>query len=254
MDWLAGMSGFNYPKWRGAFYPKALKVEDWLAYYSQQLPAVEINDSFHRLPRSAVVADWAATVPAEFRFALKASRQITHQARLRDVEEPLDQLIRTVAVLEDKLGAVLFQLPPYLRKSAERLEQFLVQWPHDLPAAVEFRHPSWHTAEIMDLLSQYEFALAVSDVPEPAQLIATTDRCYLRLQHSEYTSSQLSAWIHKVEQLELTSALVFFDPESANTDPAIAQQFMRLARKPEPKRAAATTTDAKNKQGDGQLR
>jgi len=241
MDWLAGTSGYSYPDWCGSFYPETLEPEDWLTAYSQQLPAIEITETFHHLPHTHIVEQWAAAVPADFRFAVQASRQITHQLKLENVEEPLDRLIRTVATLEDKLGAVLFELPLHLRKSSERLEQFLVQWPHDLPVAVAFHHPSWFSDEIRDLLNYYDVALCVSDEAgfPTSQATATTDWSYLRLRRANYTSEELAGWIQAMGQLELNTCLAFFNPEDAVPVPALAQNLLRLAAKPEPIRASS---------------
>ncbi len=241
MEWLAGTSGYSYPSWRGNFYPETLEPEDWLAAYSRQLPAIEIAETFDHLPRTQVIEQWAAAVPVDFRFAVQAPRQITHQLKLENVEEQLDQLIRTVASFEDKLGAVLFELPLHLRKSTERLEQFLVQWPHDLPVAVAFHHQSWFVDEIMDLLNYYDVALCVSDEAAfpTSQATATTDWCYLRLRHANYGSEDLARWIQAIGQLELNTCLAFFNPEDAEPVPANAQNLLRLVAKPEPIRASS---------------
>ena len=241
MEWLAGTSGYSYPSWRGNFYPEALEPASWLAEYSRQLPAIEITETFDHLPHTHVIEQWMHAVPADFRFAVQASRQITHHLKLENVEEQLDQLIRTVATLEDKLGAVFFELPLHLRKSAERLEQFLVQWPHDLPAAVAFHHHSWFVDEIMDLLNYYDVALCVSDEAAfpTSQATATTDCCYLRLRKATYSSEDLAGWTQTISQLELNACLAFFSPEDAEPVPAHAQDLLRLVAKPEPIRASS---------------
>ena len=143
MEWSAGTSGYSYKEWKGTFYPEDLPQADMLAYYAERLPAVEINNTFYRMPRSHVLEDWRDTVPADFRFIIKASRRITHHARLKDADESIEYLATRLEKLEGKLGCVLFQLPPYLRKGAERLDAFLSAWPSAFPAAVEFRHESW---------------------------------------------------------------------------------------------------------------
>ncbi len=239
MRWLAGTSGYSYKEWRGSFYPDDIKPEDMLTYYAGQLPAVEINNTFYRMPRTHVLEGWAESVPEAFRFVIKATRRITHHARLANAEEPIGYLAKGVAVLEDKLGAVLFQLPPFLRKDRERLETFLDVWPKALPAAVEFRHDSWFDEEIFDLLRERKVAICVSDngkLKLPA-IIATTDWAYLRLRQPAYSSQKLGGWVRKATASSAKTTLAFFKHEDEAGGPALAHKVLELARRPLPKRA-----------------
>jgi len=239
MRWLAGTSGYSYKEWKGSFYPEECKPEDMLAYYAKHLPAVEINNTFYRMPRTHVLQQWAAAVPAGFRFALKASRRITHQSRLNDVEDAVGYLARGAEVLGDKLGAVLFQLPPYLHKNAERLQSFLGVWPKSLPAALEFRHPSWFDAEVFEMLRAHGAALCVSEdgeLPLPEQ-IDTADWLYLRLRQPAYTAQKLAGWIKRARATKASSAYVFFKHEDSGAGPELAARFLALTQRPEAKRA-----------------
>ena len=178
MNLFAGTSGYSYKEWKGPFYPERLSAVDMLRFYASRLPAVEINNTFYRLPKADVLESWASQVPPEFRFTLKASRRITHLKRLRDVAEETDYLLRTAAVLGERLGAVLFQLPPNLRKDLPRLEAFLQHLRPTPRAAFEFRHSSWRDDDVLELLRSKGCAWCVSetdetpdaDVPSPRRI------------------------------------------------------------------------------------
>ena len=239
MQWFAGTSGYSYKEWKGAFYPDDCRPEDMLAFYARQLPAVEINNTFYRMPKTHVLEQWAASVPAEFRFSLKASRRITHQSRLNNVTEAVGYLARGAEVLEDKLGAVLFQLPPSLKKDLERLQSFIDVWPKSLPAAMEFRHASWFDAEVFDLLRAHGIALCVSqdgDLELPDQL-DTAQWLYLRLRQPGYTQQQLGAWVKRARTSGATAGYAFFKHEDGAAGPKLAARFLALAARPEAKRA-----------------
>ena len=250
MKWYAGTSGYSYKEWKNTFYPADLKSEDWLAFYASQLPAVEINNTFYRMPRVHVVEGWAAAVPDTFRFVLKASRRITHQARLKDVEESLDYLVKRVSLLEDKLGAVLFQLPPYLRKDLDRLTAFLALWPRELPAAFEFRHASWFDDDVIDTLRTHGLALVVTDdeTLTHAENLPSAEWIYLRLRNSSYTSQKLAGWIKRSSANNPTTGYAFFKHEDAGAGPSLARRFLNLAEKPVPKRAPARKSRRQTRQ------
>ena len=231
MDWLAGTSGYSYKEWKGSFYPADMKAAAMLPYYAAQLPAVEINNTFYRLPRANVLDDWRDAVPARFRFAIKASRRITHQAKLADCEETATFLAQSLERLGDKLGCVLFQLPPYLRKDAERLGAFLGLWPQALPAAFEFRHVSWFDNEIADLLAQHAAAICVSedgklDLPD---FHGTTDWLYFRLRKPGYEDAELERWQQRAQATSARRGFAFFKHEDAGAGPVLARRFLDLA-------------------------
>lgn len=230
MQWFAGTSGYSYKEWKGVFYPEKIAPADMLAYYGRQLPAVEINNTFYRMPRTHVLEGWRDAVPEQFRFVIKASRRITHQARLDDDGAFLAE---RVAKLEDRLGCVLFQLPPYLRKNVERLEAFLSRWPRELPAAFEFRHVSWFDDEVMDALRGHGAAICVSDDGKMAlpAVLATTDWIYFRLRQESYDECALAQWLARAAEVEVEArhGFAFFKHEDAGAGPKLARAFLELA-------------------------
>ncbi|MCZ6887081.1 MAG: DUF72 domain-containing protein [Gammaproteobacteria bacterium] len=231
MQWLAGTSGYSYKEWKGIFYPEDLASDAMLSFYATRLPAVEINNTFYRMPRRHVLEGWHDAVPGSFRFVIKASRRITHHARLNDVEEPAAYLAEAVSTLEDKLGCVLFQLPPYLRKSAERLDKFLTFWPKELPAAVEFRHDSWFDQEIADILHKHGASICVSEdgkLPLP-EFFSTTDWVYFRLRKPGYDKRALATWLKRGSDAGVESGFAFFKHEDEGAGPALAAKFLGLA-------------------------
>ena len=183
MRFSVGTSGYSYKEWKGHFYPEDLAADQMLRFYATKLPAVEINNTFYRLPKASVLENWAEQVPGDFRFALKASRRITHLKRLKEADEETDYLLRTVQTLGDRLGVILFQLPPYLKKDLPRLQQFLELLDDTTRAAFEFRDESWFDDEVFDALRQHGCALCLSDVDdEPApELVSTAGWGYFRL-------------------------------------------------------------------------
>ena len=228
MRWYAGTSGYSYKEWKGVFYPQSIAPGEMLAHYAQRLPAVEINNTFYRMPGTHVLEGWRDAVPEEFRFVIKASRRITHQARLDDDGAFLAE---RVAKLESRLGCVLFQLPPYLRKNAERLDAFLTGWPRELPAAFEFRHVSWFDEEIMDVLRRHEAAICVSDdgkMALPTDL-ATTDWLYFRLRREDYDAPALTQWLARADETGVRKGFAFFKHEDAGAGPKLAAGFLELA-------------------------
>ncbi len=195
MEVFAGSSGFSYDFWKGSFYPADIKSQDMLAFYAAAFPAVEINNTFYRMPNAAVLRRWYEVVPATFRFVIKASRRITHVSRLGDVGDNLSYLYRQLEALGEKCGAVLFQCPPNLRMDIERLRGFLAALPGDARAVLEFRHTSWFCDEVFDALKAYRACLCMSDEDRPdPPLVPTADFGYLRLRAAEYDHPSLLAW------------------------------------------------------------
>jgi uncharacterized protein YecE (DUF72 family) len=201
-----------------------------LGYYAQHLSAVEINNTFYRLPKASVLAGWAEQVPDGFRFALKASRRITHIKRLRDAVEETAYLFRAAGSLGVHLGPILFQLPPYLRKDLGRLSSFLETLPARATAAFEFRHPSWFDDEVYQCLQARDVALCVADTDEgDAALVATAAWGYLRLRRGAYTEADLALWAQRVRAQDWRHAYVFFKHEDEAAGPRLAARFRALA-------------------------
>ena len=231
MEWYAGTSGYSYKEWKGLFYPSDISNDAMLAYYAERLSTVEINNTFYRMPKRNVVQSWANAVPDHFRFSIKASRRITHQMRLKECEESVGILAKQVEVLGDKLGAVLFQLPPYLKFDAERLTAFLAIVPKALPIAMEFRHASWLTTETYDALHSHGAALCLTEddeLPLPDH-DATTNWCYVRLRKPSYTDDALTSWRDRILATDAQKAFTFFKHEDEAGGPPLAARFLEIA-------------------------
>jgi uncharacterized protein YecE (DUF72 family) len=235
MHVLTGTSGFSYTAWRGTFYPDKLPEAQMLAFYAGKLGAVEINNTFYRMPNPKLLERWAAETPAGFRFAFKSPRQITHMRRLVETGDALARLAEVTAVLGDRLGPILFQLPPNLRKDPGRLEAFLstlstlAALPVRLRAAVEFRHESWLSDEVFEVLKRHGAALCVADAEDFATpLVATADWGYLRLRRQDYDQAALRSWAERLKTQPFETAYVFFKHEEEGAGPALAHSFASM--------------------------
>ena len=203
-----GTSGWNYPHWRILFYPKGVPQSKWLSYYSERFDTVEINNSFYRLPAEETFRAWHDESSDGFTFAVKASRYLTHMKKLKDPEDPLDNVLSHSAALGEKRGPILYQLPPYWHVNLERLESFLKLLPTELRHVLEFRDDSWHCEEVWSLLLKYCAGYCIMDAPGlPLHLKMTSDFSYIRM-HSggvetagNYTDEHLDIWAHRVEDL-----------------------------------------------------
>lgn len=223
-----GTSGFSYPAWKGAFYPEDLPDKDMLGWYAQRLNSVEVNNTFYRMPRPAMLEAWAARVPAGFRFALKAPQRITHRQRLRGVEDSVAYLLQVAGALGDRLGPLLFQLPPRFKRDTALLDEFLAQLPGTCRAAFEFRDPSWFDEEVLELLRDHRAALCIAEADDgpDSPRTATADWGYLRLRRTDYDEARLSAWADWVGAQDWRDAFVFFKHEDQAKGPKYAQAFL----------------------------
>jgi uncharacterized protein YecE (DUF72 family) len=227
----AGTSGYSYKEWKGSFYPEDLPAKEMLRYYAGQLSAVEINNTFYRMPRREVLEGWAEQVPDGFRFSLKASRRITHFKRLLNTDEETDYLVRTASALGNRAGVILYQLPPNFKKDIERLEGFLAQLPSPRRSAFEFRHASWFEDDVYELLGGNGAALCVAETDEleDPPLVETTRWGYLRLRKIEYTKKDLADWVKRIQACGWEEAYVFFKHEGAGEGARLAGEFQQLA-------------------------
>jgi uncharacterized protein YecE (DUF72 family) len=233
MKLFAGASGYSFKEWKGTFYPDKIKPEEMLAFYSQRLPTVEINNTFYRMPKTSVLENWAATAPDGFRFAVKASRRITHMARLKvesNVAEPLGFLYQNIVALGPKRGPILFQLPPNFKKDLPRLNAFLALLPADHGAAFEFRNDTWFDDEVYAALKAANAALVLSEREDnaPPPLVETTSWGYVRLRLENYSDADLAQWARKLAATAWTETFVYFMHEP--TAPAYAKTLMELAK------------------------
>jgi uncharacterized protein YecE (DUF72 family) len=226
-----GTSGYNFPEWKGSFYPPKLPSAKWLEYYATQLGTVEINYTFYRMPSAKTVAGWDAATPAAFTFVLKAPQRITHIARLKNIDDTLRFFLETARQLGKKLGPILFQLPPNFKKDLALLGDLLTQFPADLRCAWEFRHASWFGEDVYDVLRTGNAALCVADTEEgTTPLEATADFGYVRLRDEGYKKKDLEDWVKKVLTLgqRWTDAFVFFKHEGKGEGPKLAAKFAAL--------------------------
>lgn len=222
MHFHVGTSGWVYPHWRRVFYPAEMPEPDWLAFYARHLDSVEINRSFYRLPSRENFSAWRDGTPKGFVFAVKASRFITHMRKLKEPEQTLPPLLEAASGLGEKLGPLLFQLPPSWHVNAARLRAFLQALPSGVKAAFELRDPSWHTQEILDLLAEFNAAFCVYDLGgfQSPRLI-TADFAYLRLHGpgapycGRYGTATLNEWAEWLRRQKVKEAYVYFDNDQA---------------------------------------
>ena len=224
----AGTSGFSYKEWKGSFYPEDLPVDGMLEYYARHFEAVEINNTYYRMPSESLLASWAEQVPGGFRFVLKANRQITHLRRLKpEALEALEYFRDQARALGDRLGPVLFQLPPNFKQELPRLRDFLAGTPEGIRAAFEFRHDSWLHDDVYTALADHGAALVIAQTQEDeTPLVATADWGYLRLRKVEYGPGEVEAWAERVRAQSWDEAYVFFKHEDEGTGPRLAGRFL----------------------------
>jgi uncharacterized protein YecE (DUF72 family) len=224
MDLLAGTSGYSYKEWLGHFYPEHLPAGEMLRYYAERFPTVEINNTFYRMPAETMLRQWVEQVPEQFTFTLKAPRRITHDNRLRESESNVAEFLRRAGALGDKLGVLLFQLPPFLRKDLPRLRDFLEQLPSGKRYAFEFRHTSWQDDEVYEALRSRAIMFCVTDTDEgDTPFVVTADCGYVRLRRTHYDDSELRDWAARIAAKALIRTYVYFMHE----DEALGTKFAR---------------------------
>ena len=232
MNLYVGTSGYSYPKWKGKFYPKDLPAKGMLRYYGEQFRSVEYNGTFRKMPKLEAVEKWAAEVPADFQFAIKAPQQITHIKRLKDSKALVSNVFKIAAVLKKRLGPVLFQLPPNFKKDTARLSEFLALLPKRSRAAFEFRHETWFDDETFDLLKKHKVALCIAETDDELKVpfVATADWGYLRLRRENYSDTELKTWVKKAQKQDWSDAFVYFRHEDTAKGPRFAKRFLELAK------------------------
>ena len=243
-----GTSGFHYKHWLGNFYPAKFPAAKMLSHYIQHFDAVELNNTFYRLPKLTALQSWRDNTPPDFCFAVKASRFITHNKKLKDPQNALDNLLPLVVEgLGPKLGPILFQTPPFWQCNLERLEQFLAALPRELRYAFELRHPSWHTPEVYRVLQGYNAAFCVFEIAGfHAPILLTADWTYIRLHgpggkyQGSYSDEVLGAWAARIRewQRSLHSVHIYFDNDQAGYAAANALTLKRMLGLSESRRAA----------------
>jgi uncharacterized protein YecE (DUF72 family) len=224
-----GTSGYNYPEWRGSFYPEKFPTAKMLAFYAERLATVEINYTFYRSPKPDILAGWSRQTPPHFKFTLKAPKRITHDARLRDCAQSLKYFLDTAATLGAKLGMFLFQLPPYFRKDLAVLDAFLEIVPGGTRAAFEFRHSSWLSDEVFERLRASNLTLCVADSEKMTTPVeVTSDYGYFRLRDEGYTPADIEQWARTIQEKtsRCREVYVYFKHEEAGKGPQFARQLL----------------------------
>lgn len=225
MIWI-GTSGYNYPEWKGSFYPEDLPAAKMLPYYAARFPTVEINYTFYRMPNEKILSGWAAQTPAPYRFTLKAPRRITHDSRLVNCGPLVASFCGAASSLGEKLGALLFQLPPNLKKDLPKLDTFLDELPPKVCAAFEFRHESWLADDVFDRLRARNLALCVADserLSTPVRI--TADYAYFRLRDEGYTPEHIGQWAQTIarDAAGCKDVYVYFKHEEEGKGPEFAR-------------------------------
>jgi uncharacterized protein YecE (DUF72 family) len=221
MGVIIGTSGWQYRDWKDLLYAN-VPQKRWLEHYATVFPAVEVNNTFYNLPKEQTFADWRERTPAGFEFICKASRYITHIRRLAKVQEPLRLFLDRAAGLRDKLGPILFQLPPTMKRDDDSLRSFLDALPERPQAAIEFRHESWYADDVYELLRSRGAALVIADSPKHRTPLETTAPwTYIRLHHGDptisYGADGLALWTQRILSLAESAdpIYVFFNNDTA---------------------------------------
>jgi len=231
MNLYVGTSGYSYKEWKGTFYPEDLPDKQMLHFYGERFRSVEINNTFYRMPKKSVLEAWAVEVPSDFKFVLKAPQKITHIQRLKDADDNVNYLLEVAGALKERLGPLLFQLPPYLKKDIPRLQDFLKLLPKGCRSAFEFRHQSWFDDELFALLRDHQAVLCIAEAEEGVEVPckSTADWGYLRLRRPDYGDAELKEWVDRVKQQGWRDAFIFFKHEDEGMGPKMAKRFLELA-------------------------
>jgi uncharacterized protein YecE (DUF72 family) len=225
--WI-GTSGFQYPEWKGLFYPKELSLSRMLQFYAAHFLTTEINYTFRSIPSAKALANWSDKTPLQFKLSFKAPQTITHFARLHECEEAVKLFNRTISQLGEKLGVILFQLPPNFAKDSNRLKSFLQVIPPGLRTAFEFRHLSWFDEETFSLLRQHNVALCIAETEDfPTPRVITADFGYLRLRREDYTPLNIRKWAAFVadQKSNWSDVYIYFKHEEKAVGPKFAEQM-----------------------------
>jgi uncharacterized protein YecE (DUF72 family) len=225
---LVGTSGYNYPEWRGTFYPEKFSTDKMLPFYAERFPTVEINYTFYRIPNDKLLAGWSAATPEHFTFTLKAPRRITHDSKLQRCEDLTQTFCRTARTLGSKLGILLFQLPPTFKKDVDVLRSFVSVLPDGTRATFEFRHPSWFDADVFTVLRDRNLALCIADSEKMSTpLEMTADYAYFRLRDEGYQQPDIERWAQTIAALpSVGDAFVYFKHEEQGLGPEFAKRLV----------------------------
>lgn len=232
-----GTSGYHYAHWRGVFYPPRLPVSRWLAFYAQHFATLELNNPFYRLPSEVAFQGWREATPPRFRFAVKASRFLTHIKRLREPEAPLALFFQRAQHLGEKLGPILYQLPPQMHRDDGRLEAFLAALPKEREHVIEFRHRSWFDDAVFALLQRAGVGFCIADLQDcPTPFVVTADFAYVRFHGSggtywgSYSDAELGQWAERLRSVapRLRAIYVYFNNDAEGAAVRDARRLREL--------------------------
>jgi uncharacterized protein YecE (DUF72 family) len=228
MRYFIGTSGYNYPEWRGSFYPEKFPTNRMLAYYAERFSTVEVNYTFYRMPTEKLLDGWNQGTPDGFTFTLKAPRRITHDSKLQRCEELTASFVRIAGTLGSKLGVLLFQLPPNFKRNDAVFAAFLDTLPAGTRAAFEFRHESWHDEAVFAALRARNLALCIADSEKMSTpVVETADYSYFRLRDEGYQASDIERWGGVIGRMTAaTDAFVYFKHEEQGKGPEFASRLM----------------------------
>jgi uncharacterized protein YecE (DUF72 family) len=231
METWIGTSGYNYPEWKGHFYPADLPASKMLPYYASRFRTVEINYTFYRMPTAKAVDGWLAATPDTFRFTLKAPKRITHDRRLKEVGDLVRGFCDLAAGLGPRLATLLFQLPPNLKCNLDVFDAFLDTLPPKVPAAFEFRNASWLDDAVYQRLQARNLALCIADTGDKTTpMVETADYGYFRLRDEGYQAADIARWASEITShaSRWREAFVYFKHEDEGKGPEFGQALMRL--------------------------
>ncbi len=231
MNFWVGTSGFQYAEWKGTFYPDDLPAAKMLPFYAERFTTTEINYSFHRIPSTKTIEGWWKATPERFKFSLKAPQKVTHFAKLRNCGDTLRYFQQVICDLEGKLGCVLFQLPPALKKDAALLSSFVADLPDGMRGAFEFRDSSWLDDETYELLRSKNLALCIADSEKLATpIVATASYGYLRLRREDYQDANIVKWADEIKAKAgvWSDAFIYFKHEESGIGPKFAARMKEL--------------------------
>jgi len=239
---FVGTSGWHYKHWKGTFYPEDIKAANQFHKYSEDFSTVEINNSFYRLPPKSVFAEWRKSSPPDFLYAVKASRFITHMKKLKVDPQEIQNFFTHARQLKEKLGPILFQLPPHWKVNIERLESFVKGLPKGHQYTIEFRNQTWYTEEVYDVLKKYNVAFCIYELDgHVSPIITTADLVYIRLHgpgakyQGSYSDEVLGEWAARIQRWKRAgkSVFVYFDNDQEGYAAFNAKTLLgMLAQKP----------------------
>ena len=233
-----GTSGWYYDEWAGIFYPEDLDKSNWLEYYSKRFDAVEVNASFYRLPFKNMIKGWDRRTEDDFMFVFKGSRLVTHRKRLKGVKDQLDRFYDRISMIKEKTGAILWQLPPGIKRDDDLLSDFMEDLNVDYRNVIEFRDRSWFEDDVFDLMRDQNVSYCIVDCPDlPTVMETTSDLSYLRFHGNDswyshdYSDQELGGWATKIKSLDSSDVFCFFNNDQGGYAPKNCKTLREIVEK-----------------------